>query len=112
MEKSLPPKEKTILEVAPKPIKNTYYKAIYENNTSFLFKGAKPDNASRLMNGMMELRNCCNQLFIIHGAGEPILADAASSGPHKSEQDKSAILSTVLFLMETPLRILNVILSL
>ena len=91
MEKSLLPKEETILEVALTPIQKTYYKAIYEKNTSSLFKGAKPSNAPSLMNVMIELRKCCNQVFLICGAEELILDDAAASGPHKSEQEKSAI---------------------
>ena len=56
MEEYVTPKEETILEVAPTLIQNTYYKAIYEKNNSFLFKGAKPGNATRLMNVNMELR--------------------------------------------------------
>ena len=44
-----------------------------------------------IMNVMMEIRKCCNQLFLIRGAEERILAYAAASGPHKSEQDKSYI---------------------
>jgi SNF2 family DNA or RNA helicase len=55
VEKSLPPKEETILEVSLTPIQKTYYKAIYERNTAFLYKGAKPSNAPSLMNVMMEL---------------------------------------------------------
>ena len=54
--KSLPPKVETILEVSLTPIQKTYYKAIYEKNTNFLFKGSKPSNAPSLMNIMMELR--------------------------------------------------------
>ena len=91
VEKSLPPKEETILDVALTPIQNTYYKAIYEKNKSFLFKVAKPRNAPILMNVMMELRKCFNQLFLFYGAEERILDDAVTSGPHKSEQEKSAI---------------------
>ena len=56
LEKLIPPKEDTILEVAPTTIQNTYYKAIYEKNNSFLFKGAKTGNAPRIMNVMMEHR--------------------------------------------------------
>ena len=44
LEKSLPTKEETILDVALTLIQKTYYKAIYEKNASFLFKGAKPGN--------------------------------------------------------------------
>ena len=47
VEKSLPPKEETILEVSLTPIQKTFYKAIYERNTAFLYRGAKPNNAVR-----------------------------------------------------------------
>jgi len=77
VEKSLPPKEETIFEVFLTPIQKKYYKAIYEKNTSFLFKGAKASNAPSLMNVMMELRKCCNHPFLIRGAEERILAEAA-----------------------------------
>ena len=78
VEKSLPPKEETILEVSLTPIQKKYYKAIYERNTAFLYKGAKPSNAPSLMNVMMELRKCCNHPYLVRGAEERILADAAS----------------------------------
>ena len=64
------------------------------------------------MNVMMNIRNCCNQLFLIRGADERILADAAASGPQKSEQEKSAIWSKVMLLMEIPIQILTGIQSL
>jgi len=78
VEKSLPPKEETILEVALTPIQKKYYKAIYERNTAFLFKGSKPSNAPSLMNIMMELRKCCNHPFLIKGAEDRIIHEAAS----------------------------------
>ena len=81
-------KEDTILEVAITPIQKTYYKAIYEKNNSFIFKGAKPDNSPSLINLMKEIRNFCNQLLLIRGYEECILSDAAASGPHKPEQEK------------------------
>jgi len=77
VEKSLPRKEETILEVSLTPIQKKYYKAIYERNTSFLFKGAKPNNAPSLMNVMMELRKCCNHPFLVKGAEDRILNEAA-----------------------------------
>ena len=76
VEKSLPPKEETILEVSLTPIQKTYYKAIYEKNTSFLMKGSKPNNGPSLMNVMMELRKCCNHPFLIKGAEERIMSEA------------------------------------
>lgn len=76
VEKSLPPKEETILEVTLTPIQKAYYKAIYERNTAFLFKGSKPSNAPSLMNVMMELRKACNHPFLIRGAEDRIINDA------------------------------------
>lgn len=85
VEKSLPPKEETILEVTLTPIQKKYYKAIYERNTSFLFKGAKPSNAPSLMNVMMELRKCCNHPYLVKGAEDRILADASANWNRKDE---------------------------
>ena len=65
-----------------------------------------------IMNVMMELRNCCNQLFFIHWYEERILSDAVASGSHKSEKEISAIWSKVMSLMVTLLRILTGIQSL
>jgi chromodomain-helicase-DNA-binding protein 7 len=84
VEKSLPPKEETILEVSLTPVQKAYYKAIYERNTAFLFKGAKPSNAPSLMNVMMELRKCCNHPFLVRGAEERILNDAATKVKEKT----------------------------
>lgn len=78
VEKSLPPKEETILEVSLTPIQKTFYKAIYERNTSFLFRGAKPGNAPSLMNIAMELRKVVNHPYLVKGAEDRILADAAA----------------------------------
>jgi len=83
VEKSLPPKEETILEVTLTPIQKQFYKAVYERNTAFLFKGTKPSNAPSLMNVMMELRKCCNHPFLIRGAEDRIIDDAAE-GEFKS----------------------------
>ena len=90
-ENSLPPKEEKTLEFDLTTIQKTYYKEIYENNISFLFKCAKPGNSPSLMNVMMELRKCCNQLFHVCRAEERILAYTVASVPHKSVQEKSDI---------------------
>jgi len=91
VEKSLPPKEETILEVSLTPIQKTYYKAIYERNTTFLWKGAKPNNAPSLMNVMMELRKCCNHPYLVRGAEERILAEAADKLKGRRDQDGNPI---------------------
>lgn len=79
VEKSLPPKEETIVEVALTPIQKKYYKAIYERNTMFLMKGSKPSNSPSLMNITMELRKCCNHPFLIKGAEDRILKEAVDT---------------------------------
>ena len=48
--------EETIVEVSLTPVQRQFYRAIYEKNTQFLFKGARPVHAPSLMNIMMELR--------------------------------------------------------
>jgi SNF2 family DNA or RNA helicase len=88
VEKSLPPKEETILEVTLTPIQKKYYKAIYERNTAFLYKGAKPSNAPSLMNVMMELRKICNHPYLVKGVEDRILADASSNWKRTDDTGK------------------------
>lgn len=114
VEKSLPNKEETILEITLTPIQKKFYKAyvkssrcillqillsrIYERNTSFLFKGAKAGNAPSLMNVMMELRKCCNHPFLIQGAEGLILNEAAAKTMvGESENGDKAVVSNALY---------------
>lgn len=75
VEKALPPKEETIIEVSLTPVQRQFYRAIYEKNTSCLFKGARPSNAPSLMNVMMELRKCCNHPYLNRGVEERLLSE-------------------------------------
>lgn len=88
VEKSLPPKEETILEVSLTPIQKQYYKAIYERNTTFLYKGAKPNNAPSLMNVMMELRKICNHPYLVKGVEDKILAEASAKAREEKGKDE------------------------
>lgn len=67
VEKSLAPKEETIIEVELTVLQKQYYRAIYEQNTQFLARGMKRAHAPSLMNVLMELRKCCNHPFLIKG---------------------------------------------
>eukprot|EP00698_Gefionella_okellyi_P020055 TRINITY_DN6248_c0_g1_i1.p1 TRINITY_DN6248_c0_g1~~TRINITY_DN6248_c0_g1_i1.p1 ORF type:complete len:1850 (-),score=436.56 TRINITY_DN6248_c0_g1_i1:95-5080(-) len=67
VEKSIAPKEETIIEVELTIIQKKYYRAILEHNLDFLRKGAKGANAPNLINIMMELRKCCNHPYLIKG---------------------------------------------
>lgn len=75
VEKSLPPKEETIVEVSLTTLQKKFYRAIYEKNTEFLFKGLKSSNQPSLMNIMMELRKCCNHPYLVKGVEERVISE-------------------------------------
>ncbi|AFM97645.1 DEAD-like helicase [Encephalitozoon hellem ATCC 50504] len=83
VEKSIPTKEETIIEVALTMIQKRFYRAILEKNIEFLTKGGK-DSAPNLLNVMMELRKCCIHPYLIKGAEEQIL-----SGYLKKKREKN-----------------------
>ncbi|KAK6090110.1 hypothetical protein P3W45_000836 [Vairimorpha bombi] len=74
VEKTIPMKEETIVEVELTMIQKRYYRAILEKNLDFLTKGCK-DAAPNLLNAMMELRKCCIHPYLIKGAEEKIIGD-------------------------------------
>ncbi|VDO25963.1 unnamed protein product [Onchocerca flexuosa] len=84
VEKTLQPKEETIIEIQLSNTQKKYYRAILERNFSHLCKGT---SVPSLMNAMMELRKCCNHPFLINGAEEQILAEVKASHPEWSEDD-------------------------
>lgn len=66
VEKAVPPKEETIIEVELTEVQKQYYRAIYEQNTTFLLQGKKrPQDGPSLMNLSMQLRKCCNHPYLI-----------------------------------------------
>ncbi|KAG2523493.1 hypothetical protein JM16_002260 [Phytophthora kernoviae] len=66
VEKSIPPKEETIVDVELTTMQKKYYRAIFERNRSFLNMGAT-GTVANLVNVEMELRKCCNHPFLIRG---------------------------------------------
>ncbi|KAH7672958.1 chromodomain-helicase-DNA-binding protein 6-like protein, partial [Aphelenchoides avenae] len=88
VEKTLQPKEETIIEVQLSNIQKKYYRAILERNFTHLLKGTSAPN---LMNAMMELRKCCNHPFLINGAEEQIVSELRSMHPGKSEEELQQI---------------------
>ena len=75
VEKSLKPKEETIVEVELTNMQKKYYRGILEKNFSFLSKGTTNANLPNLMNTMMELRKCCIHPYLLNGAEEQIQND-------------------------------------
>ncbi|OQR87370.1 chromodomain-helicase-DNA-binding protein [Achlya hypogyna] len=69
VEKSIPPKEETIIQVELTMLQKQYYRAIYERNRSFLYLGAK-NGLPTLNNLQLQLRKCCNHPFLIKGVEE------------------------------------------
>ena len=70
VEKSVPPKEETLIEVELTSIQKRYYRALYEKNVQFLYRNKKALDMPSLTNLAMELRKCCNSAFLIKGVEE------------------------------------------
>jgi SNF2 family DNA or RNA helicase len=71
VEKSVPPKEETLIEVELTLLQKQYYRALYEKNVGFLHKNKKKAlDGPSLNNLAMQLRKCCNHLFLINGVEE------------------------------------------
>ena len=65
VEKSIPRKQETIVEVELTMTQKQYYKAMYDKNRSFLYKGSKKADIPSLMHVEMQLRKVCNHPFLI-----------------------------------------------
>jgi superfamily II DNA or RNA helicase len=68
VEKSVPPKEETLIEVELTVVQKQYYRALYEKNVKFLHKNNKKAlDGPSLNNLAMQLRKCCNHVFLLNG---------------------------------------------
>lgn len=73
VEKSVPPKEETLIEVELTVLQKQYYRALYEKNVKFLNKNKKRAlDGPSLNNLAMQLRKCCNHLFLLNGVEEEL----------------------------------------
>ncbi len=70
VENSLPPKEEIIIEVELTSLQKQYYRALYEKNSSFLYGGGNAVAGPSLNYISMQLRKCCNHLFLLNGVEE------------------------------------------
>jgi chromodomain-helicase-DNA-binding protein 7 len=68
VEKNLPPKEETIIEVELTVLQKQYYRALFEKNIGFLSRGDK--GGKRFNNVCMQLRKCCNHPYLLDGVEE------------------------------------------
>ncbi|CAO3697270.1 unnamed protein product [Rhizopus microsporus] len=82
VEKTIPVKEETVIEVELTNPQKKWYRAILEKNFSFLKKGAKSNKEMpQLRNIMMQLRKCCIHPYLLEGAEEVIIKDSGAVTP-------------------------------
>jgi chromodomain-helicase-DNA-binding protein 7 len=71
VEKSVPPKEETLIEVELTVLQKQYYRALFEKNVGFLHRGVKKALDGPSINNLaMQLRKCCNHPFLLRGVEE------------------------------------------
>lgn len=88
VEKSVPPKAETLIEVELTVLQKKYYRALYEKNVQFLHKGkSKALDAPSLNNLAMQLRKCCNHPFLLNGVEEDIREQEENADEKLSEGD-------------------------
>uniref|UniRef100_A0A0A9YRD7 Chromodomain-helicase-DNA-binding protein 6 n=1 Tax=Lygus hesperus TaxID=30085 RepID=A0A0A9YRD7_LYGHE len=94
VEKSLAPKEETVVEVELTNIQKKYYRGILEKNFSFLSKGTTSANVPNLMNTMMELRKCCIHPYLLNGAEDQIQHDYRQQHGEDTDSYYKALISS------------------
>ena len=102
VEKSLKPKEETVINVELTAVQKKYYRAIYDHNTAILYGfslltnslGNDAKSLPSLMNVMMELRKCCNHPFLIRGVENALLAPPPGAQECSPETLLKGIIST------------------
>ncbi|KAI8914962.1 SNF2 family N-terminal domain-containing protein [Powellomyces hirtus] len=75
VEKSIPVKEETIVEVELTTVQKKWYRSILEKNFTWLKQGPKKTNVPNLINTMIELRKCCIHPFLLKGAEDQIMKE-------------------------------------
>ncbi|KAJ1925479.1 hypothetical protein IWQ60_004528 [Tieghemiomyces parasiticus] len=82
VEKSIPVKEETVVEVELTAYQKKFYRAILERNFAWLSTGAKgAAGGPSLINIVVELRKCCMHPFLITGAEERIAREVQPATP-------------------------------
>ena len=73
VEKKVPPKEETLIEVELTVLQKQYYRALYEKNVQFLHRNKrKASDGPSLNNLAMQLRKCCNHPFLLNGVEDEV----------------------------------------
>jgi len=101
VEKSVPPKEETLIEVELTVLQKQYYRALYEKNVQFLHRNVKKAlDGPSISNLAMQLRKCCNHPFLLNGVEADVRKNAGENLSSKSEADFLAKASGKLILLD------------
>eukprot|EP00923_Selenidium_pygospionis_P019159 GHVN01033534.1.p1 GENE.GHVN01033534.1~~GHVN01033534.1.p1 ORF type:complete len:1313 (-),score=174.73 GHVN01033534.1:144-4082(-) len=90
VEKSIPAKEETIVEIDLTFTQKKYYKAILENNLAVLSNSGH--QIPKMWNIHIELRKCCMHPFLLSGAEEQILS--VNNAQKQEDRDKLLVSSS------------------
>ncbi|KAI9176217.1 hypothetical protein H9P43_006582 [Blastocladiella emersonii ATCC 22665] len=105
VEKSIPIKEETVIEVELTNIQKKWYRAILERNFSMLKKGTKGRDAlPSLINVAMELRKCCIHPYLLAGAEDVIVHEANAAASAEAQYQCMIQASGKLVLLDKLLR--------
>ncbi len=80
--KSIPAMKETVIDVELTTLQKQYYRAIFEKNREYLYRGCS-GNVPQLINVEMELRKCCQHPFLLSGVEDAEIErvrDAISAG--------------------------------
>ncbi|KAI8384576.1 SNF2 family N-terminal domain-containing protein, partial [Radiomyces spectabilis] len=83
VEKTIPVKEETVIEVELTNPQKKWYRAILEKNFSFLKKAKTNKEMPHLRNIMMQLRKCCIHPYLLEGAEEVIVSECHARSPQE-----------------------------
>jgi hypothetical protein len=88
VEKSVPPKEETLIEVELTSLQKQYYRALYEKNVQFLHRNKKKAlDGPSISNLAMQLRKCCNHPFLLNGVEEDVRNQEQKEGSNVDSGD-------------------------
>ena len=93
VEKSIPVKEETIVEVELTTTQKKWYRSILEKNFAWLKQGTKKNNVPQLVNTMIELRKCCIHPWLLNGAEDQILMEV-NAGDSMEKHMKAMVQSS------------------
>ena len=88
VEKSIKPKVETLVECELTVFQKVYYKALFERNAAFLYKGVRKRDRQGLWNIQMHLRKCCNHPWLLSGVRDKHVGDHASLMSKADMKDK------------------------